>query len=152
MFAIWRLHAVRSASAERKRRGKHLLDVVPVSLMFEDALVDIPTRLVKAHLLDDFLLRAHVLGEILENNVGLLLLEMLLEECALPEKFLGWHPLVVLPPRHTSHQRPTQALKPTHRGRSRASEKLPVKLPYHRVQGAAAMSTRCAGERGGATP
>lgn len=118
-IGIWRPDAVRSAAPRQyKRRGKHLLDVVPVSLMFEDALIDILTRLVKAHLLDDFLLRANVLGEILENNVGLLLLEMLIEECALSEKFLGWHPFVVLSQRLASRQRPTQALKPTYRERS----------------------------------
>jgi len=72
-----------------------LLDVVAVGLVLQDVFVDVFIWLIEAHLLDDLLLRAHIFRQVLEDHIGLLLLEMLVEKRALLEQLLRWHPLVV---------------------------------------------------------
>jgi hypothetical protein len=74
----------------------HLLDVVAFCLVLEDRVVDGLCGLVAAHLLNDFVFSAYILGKKLEDDVRLVLLEVLVKKLTFLQQLLGRHSLVVL--------------------------------------------------------
>mmetsp|Transcript_30404 Transcript_30404/g.61229 ORF Transcript_30404/g.61229 Transcript_30404/m.61229 type:complete len:337 (-) Transcript_30404:753-1763(-) len=72
-----------------------LLAVVAGGLCLHELLVDAHDGLVAAHLVDHLLLGDHVLGQVLEEHVALLLLKVLVEELRLAQHLLRRHPLEI---------------------------------------------------------
>lgn len=85
-----------SLAQHATNKGRNLLHVVALGLVLEQRLIDALARFVIPNLLYDFLLGAHVLGQVLEDDVSFVFLEVLVKELAALEQLLRGQPLVVL--------------------------------------------------------